>query len=140
MVNYQDGKIYKIIDNTNNNVYVGSTCKNLSSRLADHRTSYKRYLKGAIRYITSFDVIKNNDYDIVLIEKCPCDDKDELHKRERFYIENTPNCVNKVIPTRTGKEYEEHNKDNIRVRKLEYRIKHFELIIQKRKMMRKRLN
>ena len=83
MVNYQDGKIYKIVDNTNGNVYIGSTCKKLSSRLADHRASYKQYLNEKVRFITSFNVIKNGNYDIVLIEKWPCEDKEELHKRER---------------------------------------------------------
>jgi hypothetical protein len=79
--------------------------------------------------MTSFDIIKNNNYDIVLIEKCPCNDKEELHKKERFYIENM-DCINKIIPTRTSKEYRENNRDMILVKKKEYRKQNAEKIKQ----------
>ena len=57
MVNYQLGKIYKLVDNTNGNIYIGSTCKPyLSSRLAAHKTDYNYYLNGKNNYITSFEI------------------------------------------------------------------------------------
>ena len=35
MPDYNKGKIYKIVDNTNNNIYIGSTCEpTLAHRLA----------------------------------------------------------------------------------------------------------
>ena len=37
----------------------------------------------------------------------------ELHKRERYYIENNE-CVNIRIPTRTKKEYQLENKEDIK--------------------------
>jgi hypothetical protein len=38
-----------------------------------------------------------------------------LHARERYYIElNKDICVNKNIPTRTKKEYDEDNKEKIK--------------------------
>jgi len=85
MVNYQLGKIYKIVDNTNGNVYIGSTCEpTLARRLAGHIGNYKKYLNGKYHYVTSFKILENNNYDMVLIEKFPCDSKEELHARERF--------------------------------------------------------
>jgi len=111
MVNYQDGKIYKIVDNTNDNVYIGSTCTLLCKRLAQHKENYRQYLKGQFANLSSFQIITNDNYDIVLVEKYPCKDKEELHKRERHYIETTPNCVNKMIPTRTHKEYYQDNRE-----------------------------
>ena len=46
MPNYQNGKIYQIIDNTNNNIYIGSTCEpTLARRLSGHVRKYKSYLK-----------------------------------------------------------------------------------------------
>ncbi len=37
-----EGKIYKIVDNTNNNVYIGSTTQlYLSNRIAHHRYFFK---------------------------------------------------------------------------------------------------
>ena len=61
-------KIYKIVDNTNDNIYIGSTCKTLQRRLSKHKSDYKRFLKGLRRNITSFDILKNNNYKIELLE------------------------------------------------------------------------
>ena len=109
MVNYQLGKIYKIVDNTNGNVYIGSTCEpTLARRLSNHVQDYKR---REIRNnnTRSFQIIDNNNYDIILIENYPCERKDELHARERYYIEALE-CVNKQIPARTRKEFNIYNK------------------------------
>jgi hypothetical protein len=111
MVNYNNAKLYKIIDNTTDNIYIGSTCEpTLARRLAGHVSKYKRYLQGkSIEYVTSFKILENEDYDIVLICNYPCRNKDELHQLERRYIEDNI-CVNKCIPTRTQKEYHQNNK------------------------------
>jgi hypothetical protein len=110
MPDYSKGKIYKIVCNTTGLVYIGSTCEpTLARRLAKHRTDYNRYLNGKIRNITSLKLIENNNYEIVLVENYNCASKDELHARERFYIESIE-CVNKVIPTRNKKEYYDDNK------------------------------
>ena len=107
MKDYGKGKIYKIVCNKTNLIYIGSTREpTLARRLAKHVSSYKSYLKTLERkkYMTSYKIIENNDYDIVLIEDFPCNTKDQLHRRERFYIESIK-CVNKIVPTRTHKEY-----------------------------------
>ena len=47
MPNYQLGKIYKIVDNTNNNIYVGSTCEpTLARRLSSHVRDYHVWKNG----------------------------------------------------------------------------------------------
>jgi len=121
MVNYKDGKIYKIVDNTNGDIYIGSTCcKLLCQRLRQHKNDYKRCInKKRVNNITSYEIIKNNDYYIELIENFPCDSKDELHKRERHYIK-TLKCVNNVIPLRSRKEYYEDNKKKLISDRKEY--------------------
>lgn len=115
MVNYSQAKIYKIVDNTNGTIYVGSTCEpTLARRLAGHVGSYKSYLNGQYHYVTSFKILENNNYEIVLLEKCDgVTSKDELKLRERHYIE-TLTCVNKYIPLRTTKEYYETHKEKKR--------------------------
>ena len=119
---YQNSKIYKIVDNTNGDIYVGSTCKRLCQRLAQHRASYKCYLNGISKYITSFKILKNNDYDIILLEECKdIQNIEQLRRRERFYIESL-SCVNKVIVGRSLKEYREDNKEAIK----QYRDDHKE--------------
>ena len=88
-------KIYKIIDNTNGNIYIGLTIRTLKERLNHHKHQLD---------CVSRDIIKNGDYKIELIEETT--DK----SRERYWIENTE-CINKVIPGRTGKEYRQDTKE-----------------------------
>ncbi len=107
-------KIYKIVDNTNGNIYIGKTeQKYLSSRLSIHRYDYKTGI-----YCSSCEILKNGDYDIELIEET------EDKTRERYWILNTE-CVNKNIPGRTreewGKEYYKVNKERIIEYKKVYR-------------------
>jgi hypothetical protein len=118
---YSRGKIYKIVDNTNGNIYVGSTTEpTLARRLAKHRNSYKRYLDDDKRsYMTSFIILENGDYDIVLIENADCESKDQLRAIERHYIE-TLDCVNKRVEGRTISEWYNANKEKLQKQRHEY--------------------
>jgi hypothetical protein len=62
-----------------------------------HRSRYKKWNSTQKKYYTSFKVLENDNYEIVLVEIKPSDNKMELRKRERFYIENNE-CVNKNLP------------------------------------------
>jgi len=94
MPDYQNGKIYKIIDNTNGNIYVGSTTeKYISRRLDGHRSKYKDFLKGKGRKCKSFDIIKNGDYKIILLCNYPCNNIEELRMKEQEYIDKY-DCIN----------------------------------------------
>ena len=132
MPNYENSKIYKIIDNTNGAVYIGSTTQSLSQRLASHRRDYAKYLKGNKSFITSFKIIQNNDYDIVLIEELSCETKEQLFAEERRHIENTV-CVNKYIPLRTPAEYYQDNREEIKAKCSEYREANKERILERDK-------
>ena len=82
MVNYELGKIYKIVCNETELTYVGSTAlKYLSTRLEGHKRSYKSHLDGKYPYVTSFKVIESGNFDIILIEHYPCKDKYELQAK-----------------------------------------------------------
>ena len=122
MVNYDEGKIYKIVCNKTGLIYIGSTTKHyLSDRLGNHRAHYKIYLKTQTKYMSSAKILENDDYNIILLESYPCKSKDELLARERHYIELLE-CVNKNIPSRTKKEWYEDNKIKI----LDERKKYYE--------------
>jgi len=109
MVNYQNGKIYRI--DGSELTYIGSTTnKYLSTRLAKHKSDFKKYLDGEQHYYTSFQVLKTDDCKIELIEKFPCDSKDELSAREGHFIRQM-DCVNKQIAGRTPKEWYDENKE-----------------------------
>tara|TARA_R100001463_G_scaffold20669_1_gene50131 strand:+ start:903 stop:1463 length:561 start_codon:yes stop_codon:yes gene_type:complete len=117
MPNYKDGKIYKIVDNTNGNIYVGSTTqKYLSRRLDGHRNHYKQFLKGKGRECKSFNIIKNHDYKIILICNYPCDNIEELHKIEQKYIDEY-DCINQqrayLSKEQRKKDMKQYRNDNI---------------------------
>ena len=140
MPNYQNGKIYKIIDNTNISLpYIGSTVQTLSNRLSSHRTNYKQYLKGRYNYSISFDIIKNNNYRIVLLENYSCNNKEELIMREQYYIDNI-NCINKKRAysskeylKQNSKKWRINNKEKIKETNKQYNINNREKIKEKRK-------
>lgn len=122
MVNYGNSKIYKICDNTNGNIYIGSTVKSLAHRLSQHKSDYKRYIDGHYHKVKSFEIIKNGDYNIILLEECKnITNKEQLHARERYYIDSLV-CVNKHRPglynelgeKEYKKEYYETNKETIK--------------------------
>lgn len=132
---YQRAKIYKIVSNTTDDVYYGSTCSPLSQRLSEHRKKYKQFINKKYAYITSFKIIETNDYEIVLVEDFPCERKEQILARERHYIENN-DCINKNIPTRTKKEYYEQNKDKANENMTVYRKENANKINEQRKLFR----
>ena len=90
MVNYQNGKIYFIepmCDHEENEIYVGSTTKQyLSQRTDTHRSDFKRWKNEKARFVSSFSLFDKygiENCEIVLLENCPVDTKDELFLRER---------------------------------------------------------
>ena len=116
------GKLYEIIDNVNNNRYIGSTSQiQLSNRISSHRTDFKKWLNGKTNNCGSYEILKNDNWTYYLLENYPCNDKEELRSRERYYIELRVeegfNVVNKQIPNRKEKEYNKHyynqNKEKI---------------------------
>lgn len=110
LVDYKNGKIYKIINDENEDVYYGSTIQTLKERFESHKNDYKVYLNGKYDYVTSFEIVKYSSCKIILVENFPCKSRYELEVRERYYIEKYK-CVNKIVPTRTCKEWKNDNKD-----------------------------
>ena len=143
MVNYSNGKIYKIeaIDEVgcDGNIYIGSTTKQyLSQRMDSHRQDYYLWKKGytKVSKLKSFDIFEKFGVDccrIILLETYPCKSKDELTSREAYYMKSLK-CVNKVIPHRTREEYRIDNKVIIKEKAKEYSIVNKDTIaIKKRK-------
>ena len=130
------GYIYKITDNTNDNVYYGSTVSSLSHRLSQHKSQFKSWKRGEKNYISVFKIIENNDYRFECIEEVDVETMFELKNRERYYIENNE-CVNIIIPNRTQKEWLQENKEAYTEWKRnwtkEYYIKNKDLIAEKAK-------
>lgn len=151
MPNYKNGKIYKIVpsqlneDDPEYKIYIGShTNPRNCQRMRGHKSKFKSWKdnnKGS--FTTSYQLFNEfgiDKCDIVLIEKYPCNNKDELRQREQYYIDELSkeyNVVNKQ-KAYTGlskeeyrkkyqennreqqKEYRENNKDKIKEYQKEY--------------------
>jgi predicted GIY-YIG superfamily endonuclease len=57
--------IYKIVDNTNGNIYVGSTKLKMKKRIQGHNYDFKKN-----KHCTSSIILKNNDWNYYVIEEC----------------------------------------------------------------------
>jgi hypothetical protein len=136
-------------------IYIGSTAEAmLSNRISGHRQGYKAYVqqeieknyvpvvgakkKARVSNCKSFKIVEIGDFEYDTIEYFECNSKRELGKRERHYIELYKAkygnlCVNKNIPTRTAKEYNEDNKVYIAECAKKYKIEHKVQIAEYRK-------
>src|SRR5690606_36204569 len=133
MVNYANGKIYKIISDQTDKVYVGSTTKKyLSDRMYEHRNDYKRYLNGTYHYVSSFEILQYDDSRIVLLENLRCESKEELRAREEYYrkkINDGENVINKFACYRSEEQINEYNKAYSKA----YYEKHYKKIATRKK-------
>jgi hypothetical protein len=109
--NYSKGKIYKIISDKTDNIYIGSTTlKYLSTRLQNHNAKYK-----SGENVSSKKLFELGNCKIILIENYCCNSKDELTARERYYIEQNKNiCVNIRTPNTTVEEKRQQIKEWIK--------------------------
>ena len=81
-VNYQEGKIYKIYNTITDDVYVGSTTFKLCERMRDHRKCVNTEAKRHYPLYKLFSEYGVENFYIELIEKCPCNDIDELRNKK----------------------------------------------------------
>ena len=75
MPNYQNGKIYKLVDYTNGDIYIGSTTQTLSRRRQKHISDSKNHGKicnNRVITYSSHPIIMNGNHNIVLLELFPC--------------------------------------------------------------------
>ena len=97
------GIIYKIVDNTNNDIYYGSTTTTLNCRISQHKHFYKKWLNGLTNNCQSYEILKNDNWYYELVDEIEYNDRQELLKLESYYIKNN-SCINKVIPYITEEE------------------------------------
>tara|TARA_R110002020_G_scaffold187652_2_gene386132 strand:- start:63 stop:731 length:669 start_codon:yes stop_codon:yes gene_type:complete len=109
---YQQGKIYKIVCNISNEIYIGSTIQTLNQRLAVHKSIKVK--------CSSYKILERGDYKIELIKNYPCKSKWELEEEEAKYIRENE-CINKTIPHRTYEERYEDNKVHFQQYQKKYR-------------------
>jgi hypothetical protein len=124
MLNYNKSSIYKLCckDLEVEEIYVGSTT-NFKRRRSSHKSHSDGNNSNQSEYKV-YQFMRANggwgNWTMVLLEKYNCDNKIELHTRERYWIEELKSELNSQIPCRTKKEYNSDNKEKISVRKKEW--------------------
>ena len=134
MPDYNNGKIYKIIDSENKVIYIGSTTEQLCKRYSKHKHK----------------AIGNK---IILLENFPCNSREELIKKEQEFIEQYDNLLNKFRAYRSEeqqeeymkeyrlnywKEYYEENKNEISEKKKIFYKENKDEILEKKKIYREK--
>ena len=128
---YSRGKIYKIVCNITNKIYIGSTCEpTLARRLAKHVSNFKNWKNGKGNKVSSFQILEGGNYYIELLEVFSCTINEELLAKERFYIKSI-DCINRNKNLNMTKEdkkeydkiYRQNNKDKIKKIKKDYEEK-----------------
>jgi hypothetical protein len=135
-MDYSNTVIYKLVSYDLNitDCYVGHTT-NFKQRKNDHkRTCNNENGKSYNFHVYSF--IRENggwkNWDMIEIEKYPCNDIYEALKRERFWYEELKATLNADVPSRTNKEYYEAKKGLILENAKIYRDTNKDLLKEKR--------
>ena len=106
MNKYEQGKIYKIVNDFNTDIYVGSTCVTLVRRMYKHRDHMTERPQYPLYVL--MNAYGKKHFRIELIENFPCKSQNELHKRERYWMEQLQSNLNKNKPL-TPEERENYN-------------------------------
>lgn len=121
-MDYQNGKVYQILNYVTDDVYVGSTCQSLSKRMSKHRgVMNNKTCKHRPLYSLMRKHGRDNFY-IELIEEYPCDNKDQLRAREGFYQRERA-TLNIRVEGRTTQEYNIQNKEVMTRKRIEFYAK-----------------
>jgi group I intron endonuclease len=120
-VDYSQAKIYKITNDYNNDIYVGSTCDTLVKRFSVHKRSLTIQKEQGRELYKLMNQIGFDRFRIELIENFPCQDKYQLRQKEGEYIRSI-GTLNMVVAGRTKEERYEINKET----HIEYRKQYYD--------------
>ena len=138
MLDYKNGKIYKLVNNIDDKIYVGSTCTTLVKRKHEHKKKSKRCPDRRIyKHILA---VSWDNASIILIENFPCESKDELVRRERYWYDQLKPDLNHDKPCILveelegyNKQYYEEHKEHINEMNKKYYEKHKEHLTKQQK-------
>jgi hypothetical protein len=139
-INYDNVYFYKIVCKDLNiaECYVGHTThfinrknkhKNVCIDVNNNHHEYPIY--KFIRDNGGWD-----NWDMILIEQCTCESALDARKRERGYMEHLKATLNVRVPSRSGKEWRDDNKDKYQEYRKEYYEQHKDELRVKEKIYR----
>ena len=133
---YDNGRIYCIRNSVSDDIYVGSTTQPLSKRMQKHRSSMTSERDGNMLIYQKMREIGKQHFYIELYEEYPCENIEQLRKREGEIIRELKPSLNKRIEDRTIQEWKQDNKQKIQEWHKQYREEHKEELKDKNKHYR----
>jgi group I intron endonuclease len=143
---YSEGKVYKITNTQNDEIYVGSTCRSLKVRMSKHISTSKTLKQ--MKLYQAFNKYGAENFEIELLQSYSNITVCELRKHEQRYIHdlnptyNTYDAVKDIVYYKNytknyNQNYQAQNKDILREKKREYHEKNKETIREKQKVYHK---
>jgi len=130
IVDYSKSIIYQLCckDTKITDIYIGSTTSFRHRKVA-HKSSCCNE-KSAKYNLNVYKFIRENggweNWDMVMLYEFSCENKLQLLKEERVFIENMKPSLNLSIPTRTQKEWSACNKERLLERQKKYDLENKE--------------
>ena len=111
-MDYKNGKIYKITNCIDDEVYIGSTTQTLTQRWWEHKSRTKNNDKNHYKIYQHMINLGIDKFSISLVENYPCTNKTELNCREGVLTRQL-STLHSRIEGRTDQEYYYDNKDKL---------------------------
>ena len=125
---FENAKMYCILNSIDDAVYVGSTCQTLSQRMTKHRHNTKSR-PNSMKLTQKMQEQGIEHFYIELLEEYPCENKDQLMKKEGEWIRKIA-TLNEKVQGRTEAEWRktwrEENKDEYLKKRKEHREKNID--------------
>lgn len=136
-INYANTSMYKLVCNdlSVKDVYVGHTTL-FRTRKSMHKTKCNNVNDASYNLLVYRVIRENGGWDawqMIEIEKYPCNDENESTSRERHWYELLKATMNFQVPNRSIKEWKLDNKDHVKEVKKEYESKNKEQIRERKK-------
>ena len=127
---YDKAKIYQIINDVSDDVYIGATCQPLSKRMAEHRISMKSKRDKHIKLYQKMAEIGVEHFRIELIKETPCENIEQLRAIEGKYIREL-GTLNSKVSGRNSAQYNQEFKERYKPTKQKYKESNKESINEK---------
>ena len=127
---YDKAKIYQIVNDISDDIYIGSTCQPLSKRMAEHRASMRSNRDKNVKLYQKMNEIGVEHFRIELIKECHCENIEQLRAIEGKYIREM-GTLNRQVAGRTHSEYCKEFKERYEPTKQNYRENNRDLLNEK---------
>jgi group I intron endonuclease len=133
---YEHSKVYKLVNDNDDEIYVGSTTDALHKRMYSHKRDAKA--KPNMRVYHHLNKVGFENVRIVLIELFSCNSREELIRRERHWFDILKPSLNTTLPSRTTQQYRLDNRETLRKQNKEWEKNNREYVSQKKREWREK--